>query len=153
MAEYQSSYSTGVSAYTAGLIPDQTPGIDITMVVENAALAFGVGCKYGTNSGGVRIFDDEDATFAGVSVRDVSLEDADDDQYPIAQEATIRRKGPVVVTTAANVSAGDTAYVVIANGNFTNATPGSPAATVLAGRSYFMEDGTASGLVKLWVEV
>lgn len=151
MAEYQSSYSRKIVAHTAGLIPEKTPGVDVTKVVEDAALPFGVGVKRGANSDGASIFDDEDGVFIGVSVRDVTLEDADDDQYPVAQEATVRCEGPVIVTASSDVSVGDPAYVAVANGLFSNVTPGSPIATVRAGTSYFMEAASSGDLVRLWV--
>ena len=117
----QTTYSETLSAFVEGMIPDQrNPAQDRSLNVETAAgIGFGKAVGQGTGDRQIDLIATGAATaFLGVTVLDnTQLQDS----YPQYATARVRTKGPIVVTAAVAVAAGDTAYVVPGDGTFTNA--------------------------------
>ncbi|WP_137279234.1 structural cement protein Gp24 [Pseudomonas rhizoryzae] len=120
MPAIQTSYSENIRASVPGHIPDMTHADLVSRTVQDAAgLAFGVPVFQGTADKAVRAFASGDtaAKFVGVTVLDRSA--SGPNGYVQYESARILLTGPISVTAAVAVAAGDP-VTVTTTGTFSN---------------------------------
>lgn len=120
MPTIQSAYSENIRTSVPGHIPDMTKADLVSRTVQDAAgLAFGLPVFQGTADKAVRVFANGDtaAKFVGVSVLDRSA--SGPNGFVQYESARILLTGPVCVTAAVAVVAGDPVTITAA-GAFSN---------------------------------
>ena len=106
MAVVQATYSENIDQARAGMIANQETFNSITRQIEDAAgIGFGVAVFQGVADKGVTAT--AETQFVGITIRDVTLDPAREDEYAQRDSAGILTKGPIWVEVGGDVSAGD----------------------------------------------
>lgn len=123
IAPLQTVYPDRMAPFVEGQIPDmRSPAMDVSRNVETVAgLGFGKAVAQGTADRQCRVWA-SGGKFVGVSLLDTTRRG---DLYARYDTAVVRQIGPVVVKAAVAVAAGDNAYIVAADGTFTNVASGN----------------------------
>lgn len=115
----QTTYSENIRAGLPGLVVGSDYNIDTGNVETAAGIGFGLAVSQGAADKGI-IIGGTLAGFRGITVRDVTLESAQADEYSQYQNAGVLVRGKIWVTVGAAVAAGDPVHFVAATGAFTN---------------------------------
>lgn len=104
----QTTYNARLSEGYAGEIADLGVSDVISREVETAAIGFGLPVIQGTADHQCKV--GSAGVFLGITVRDVTLSDDDNDQYQVADTAAVMTRGVIWVTAGEAVVAGDAVY-------------------------------------------
>lgn len=144
MATAQSTYSENIAAATAGLVANSTPSRIDTRVCETAAgIGFGVAVSHGSNDKGA-VIGGALVDFSGISVRDVTLDPANPDEYQQYDNMAVMTEGDIWVVPAVEVSEGDAVHYNATTGALTNTGGNGP---IVGAR--WMTSGTGMAIVRL----
>jgi len=122
MPAIQTVYSQFIGSATPGFVSDMTQADIISRTLESASAGLGVPLFQGAKDRGVKVAADvtpSAALFLGVSVYDRAI--LDGNAYTQGESLRVLKKGPIVVTAAVTVAAGDPVWVT-ATGTFSNVT-------------------------------
>lgn len=104
----QTSYSARMPAATAGLVADmQTARIDTRICETAAGIGFGLAVGRGSADNGAVLGSSAATDFLGISVRDVTLMNADGDEYARYSNMAVMSEGTIWVTVGGDVVDGD----------------------------------------------
>jgi hypothetical protein len=114
MPAIQTTYTTEIAAGVAGHVADMRMAVMASRECD-AAIGFGLPVFQGTAPHSIRLASGSQETvsgFVGVSVRDRSVTTGD--AYAIRETARVLQQGPIWVTAAVQVAAGDPVAVTSA---------------------------------------
>lgn len=100
----QTTYSESMAAAKAGMPANAIPFDADSRICETAAgIAFGVAVGAGSADNGCVVGKGSGKGFVGVTIRDVTLDPADEDTYQQYAAVGVMTKGDIWVTTGGNV--------------------------------------------------
>ncbi|WP_270374973.1 structural cement protein Gp24 [Marinicauda sp. Alg238-R41] len=144
MAVVQSTYAAGMSAAIAGLIANMEQANVVTRQVQDTGgIGFGKAVFQGTADG--EITETASALFVGVTVKDVTVDNATADTYALTANAGVLESGVIWVTAGDAVTAG-AAVSVAADGNFEADASGNQTIDAI-----FLDSGSDGDLVRIRV--
>lgn len=122
----QTTYSETIAAAVAGQVGDQTDYNIDTLVSEVAGgIGFGLVVGQGAADRGC-VLGGALTVFRGISVRDVTLPDGQDDTYDEGDNVAVLSEGDIWVTVAAAVDAGDRVHYNATTGAISNTGGNGP---------------------------
>lgn len=152
MPVVQSTYSEHQRVGVAGMVNSQVKYNIVTRLVgaqsPEVPIPFGVAVTKGTNDldvvpGGAL------ASFLGVSVRDVTLESDQNDQYETAQSLGVLTRGEIFVEVGdASVTAGAAVYYRTADGVFVGTDTGATVEGPIVG-AHWVRSGVLGDIVAI----
>jgi hypothetical protein len=106
-AAVQTAYSENIRKAVAGMIANMTTyNIDTRINETEAGIGFGLAVGKGTADKGA-VIGGAANTFLGVTVRDVTLVEEDEDKYPHRSNMAVLTMGDIWVTVGGNVADGE----------------------------------------------
>ena len=136
----QTEYNENMDALRLGLIYDTSNKDLISRTCEGAAIGFGQPVAQGVADRGARATTTGDTKIIGITCLERS---AIDGQYAVGDSMRVMTQGPVAVTAAAAVAAGNPVHVIVADGTFSN-TGG-----VVVENAFYESSGGIGDLVKV----
>jgi hypothetical protein len=118
----QSDY-VDLSAAFEGMIANTEPNILISRTVETAALGFGKVVRQGVGDNGILAATAANHIVRGITVRDMSTDPTNANQFGVGESALLMTQGVVWVRAGATVAAGAAVYMVVGTaqaGRFTS---------------------------------
>lgn len=113
----QTTYSATMGRAVAGLIADmQNSRVDSRICETAAGIGFGLAVGRGSADGGAVLGSTAATDFLGISVRDVTLVNADGDEYPRYGTMGVMTEGTIWVTVGGDVVDGDIVTYAAATG-------------------------------------
>jgi hypothetical protein len=96
-----------------GMIANTEPSVLISRTVETAAMGFGKVARQGVGDNGIRAATAADHVVRGITVRDMSTDPENPNQYGVGESALVMTAGVVWVTAGESVVAGDLVWMKV----------------------------------------